>query len=135
MRNVLKKKIELKKLWAVEDHCVVYHLFYLTRNKEIFKCIHTLLAIHWAVLIKTFHFVIISDWNLIYCPIVGNQSSFGKYWLHRKQSQVLSKQVLSNLIHFQNVCLCESCDMLYVREIAQNFLVVTDVYFFMLIKL
>ena len=49
---------------------------YLTHNKEILKCIHTLLAIHWAVFIKTFRFAIIPDWNLIYFPIVGNQSNF-----------------------------------------------------------
>ena len=53
-----------KKLWAVEYHCSLSSL-YSVRNKEILNCIHTLFAIHWAVFIKTFHFALIPDWNLI----------------------------------------------------------------------
>ena len=52
-----------KKLWAVEHH---YSLsLYSIGNKEILNCIHTLFAIHWAVFIKTFHFALIPNWNLI----------------------------------------------------------------------
>ena len=124
-----------KKLWAVEHHCSLSFL-YSTRNKETLNYTHTLLAIHWAISIKTFHFAIIPDWNLIYCHMFGNHPNFRKYWFHAKQSQVLPKQVLIKWMYFQIFFslweLWQITDMLYVREIAEHFLIVTDVYIFML---
>ena len=71
LKNILQKEHFISDAWPAFSHksfgkcfgktlsswaplCSLSSL-YLTRNKEILKCTHTLLAIHWAVLIKTFH--------------------------------------------------------------------------------
>ena len=110
-----------KKLWAVEHHCSLSSL-YSTCKKEILNCTHTLLAIHWAVFIKTLHSSLIPDsCNLVSCPIVGNHSNFRKYWFHVKQSHKrFGEQVLNKWMHFQNILSLQECSKSrhVAREIA-----------------
>ena len=74
--------------WQNFEHDCSLSSLYSTCSKEISNCIHTLLQIHWAVFLKTYHFELIpAFWNLIYFPIVGNHSYFRKYWLHANQSR------------------------------------------------
>ena len=82
----------------------LYHLSIRHVAKEHHIAFIFCLQMHWAIFIITFYFVvkyfapILAYWNLIYCPIVGNQSNFRKYWFGAKQSQKM-----------QTFCFRESC--------------------------
>ena len=115
----------LGNVWPVENH---------GSNKEILNWIQALLATHWVVFIKTFHFTLIPDsWNLVYCTVHGTiQISESTDVMGNSHINVLSKQVLSKWMQFQNIFflweLYQTSDMLYVTEIAEKFLFVTKVY-------
>ena len=73
----------------------------------------------WFSYKKNVYFALIfASWNLIYCPIVENQSDSRKYWFHAKQSQKSSTET-----RFKSVNAFSEC-FVFVRVAANQRLII-----------